>query len=254
MQHEQFLAARQIVLAGVPNKWRLGQISRESLDRFVFEPEDVIVVLGQDGLVANVAKYLTGQLVVGINPDRKSYDGLLVSHAPEATRSLLNGAVAGEVNVRARTMVEATLDDGQRLIALNEIFVGHKTHQSARYRLTFKGRVERQSSSGVIVATSTGATGWALSISQSRGATSPLPPPASPNLCFFVREAFPSVSTGTAITAGQLDPSDELNVVSELESDGVIFGDGIESDHLAFGWGMHLSIRAAQQHLNLVAA
>jgi hypothetical protein len=34
-------------------------------------------------------------------------------------------------------MVQAELDDGQRLLALNEIFVGHRTHQSARYRLGF---------------------------------------------------------------------------------------------------------------------
>ena len=49
--------------------------------------------------------------------------------------------------------VAAEADDGQRLLALNEVFVGHTSHQSARYRVTFGDAEERQSSSGVIVAT-----------------------------------------------------------------------------------------------------
>ena len=41
---------------------------RGDLDRFLFEPDDLVVIVGQDGLVANVSKYLDGQPVVGINP------------------------------------------------------------------------------------------------------------------------------------------------------------------------------------------
>ncbi len=43
-------------------------MSRPELNRFLFEPEDVVIAVGQDGLVANVAKYLSGQMVVGVNP------------------------------------------------------------------------------------------------------------------------------------------------------------------------------------------
>lgn len=42
-------------------------IKRAHFDRFVFAPEDVVIAVGQDGLVANVAKYLDGQPVLGIN-------------------------------------------------------------------------------------------------------------------------------------------------------------------------------------------
>jgi hypothetical protein len=45
---------------------------------FVFGPEDTIVALGQDGLVANTLKYLDGQSLVGVNPDPKRYDGQLL--------------------------------------------------------------------------------------------------------------------------------------------------------------------------------
>jgi NAD kinase len=72
-------------------------------------------------------------------------------------------------------MAHARLDDGQQLLALNEIFVGHRTHQSARYRIRpADEQEERHSSSGVIVSTGTGATGWARSIQRS--AQTGLPP------------------------------------------------------------------------------
>src|SRR3954452_15133469 len=54
------------VLAAVPQRWRRAHVQRADLDRFLFEPEDFVLPVGQDGLVANVAKYLRGQPVAGI--------------------------------------------------------------------------------------------------------------------------------------------------------------------------------------------
>src|SRR6266700_6241111 len=48
------------------------------LPNFVFGPEDIVVALGQDGLVANTLKYLNGQPLVGVNPDPRRYDGQLL--------------------------------------------------------------------------------------------------------------------------------------------------------------------------------
>jgi hypothetical protein len=44
-------------------------------------------------------------------------------------------------------MVDARLDDGRRLLALNEVFLGHASHQSARYALEVADEAERHSSS-----------------------------------------------------------------------------------------------------------
>ena len=45
------------------------------------------------------------------------------------------------------TLVAADLDDGQRLLALNEVFGGHQSHQSARYRIRFATLAEHHASS-----------------------------------------------------------------------------------------------------------
>jgi hypothetical protein len=228
-------------------------VERADLDRFVFGDEDVIVVVGQDGLVANVAKYLAGQPVVGINPEPHRNAGVLVRHPPTAIKGLLAAAVlpAAERPVQARTMVEARTDDGQVLRALNEVFVGHASHQSARYRIQPPGaEAERQSSSGVLVGTGTGATGWCASVWRMRGSDLELPTPSEARLCWFVREAWPSPATGTDQVEGALADDDTLGIVAE--SDLVVFGDGMERDALALSWGQRVTVGVAARQLHLV--
>ena len=150
-------------------------------------------------------------------------------------------------------MVEAILDDGQRLLALNEIFVGHASHQSARYTIEAPGSTERQSSSGIVVTTGTGATGWGRSISLERHSAVAMPGPEEPALAYFVREAWPSVTSGATVTEGRLEAATPLGVRSEMNSGGVVFGDGIEADRLEFGFGRYLSVRVADQRLRLVS-
>src|SRR5262249_55935491 len=155
----------------------------------------VVIAVGQDGLVANVAKYLHGQPVIGVNPSPRHYEGVLVRHPAPAIGDLLALFARRQLVCEERTMVEARLGNGQTLVALNEIYVGHRTHQSARYRIAFGPRSERQSSSGLIVATGTGASGWAKSVSALRKSAPPLPRPQDAQLVFLVREAWASVAT-----------------------------------------------------------
>lgn len=251
-RHDAVHAALTEVSAAIPTEWRRGQVERADLDRFLFEPDDIIVVVGQDGLVANVAKYLDHQRVLGINPEPEINPGVLVPVAPTDFAATLSAVDRSAAEIKPRTMVEALSDDGQSLAALNEIFVGHPSHQSARYRLTTpEGVAERQSSSGLIVSTGTGATGWCRSIWLERRSQLDLPTPQAPALVWFVREAWPSPATGTTSTEGTLTGPDQLVVTAE--TDGlVVFGDGIETDRLTLSWGQQLSVRLAHRQLQLV--
>lgn len=250
--HRAQEAALGAVLQAIPATWRRASLLRADLDRFLFEPGDIVVAVGQDGLVANVAKYLEGQPVLGVNPDPARFDGVLVPHDPGAVVALLPRVARREVEIERRTMVEALRDDGQRLLALNEIFVGHRGHQSARYLLRHGQLQERHSSSGLIVSTGTGATGWARSIHRCHRSDLALPVPTAPQLVFFVREAFPSRATGCAVTEGIIDRRGRLDLRSEMDEGGVVFGDGIEEDRLEFGWGRGLTVRRAERTLDLV--
>ncbi|WP_279581015.1 NAD(+)/NADH kinase [Fodinicola feengrottensis] len=164
-RHSQQQRAIAAVSAAIPADWRRGSVERADLPRFLFAPEDIVVIVGQDGLVANAAKYLDGQPVIGINADRARNPGVLVQHCPEAAGKLLDLAAAGKLasHVEARTMVTAVADDTQRLIALNEIYIGQSSHQTARYTVRTSDGAQRQASSGILVGTGTGATGWCRS-------------------------------------------------------------------------------------------
>jgi NAD kinase len=248
-RHELVAGAITTVLAAVPASWRRASVERAELARFVFEPGDIIVAVGQDGLVANVAKYLDGQPVIGINPEPGRNPGVLVRHQPSAAAGLLTAEGARCTQL---SMVAADADDGQRLVALNEVFVGHPGHQIARYALTTPGgRTEPQASSGVIIGTGTGATGWCRSAWLERHSQLALAGPSDRRLTWFVREAWPSPATGTGWTEGELSDGQVLSLT--VASDQlVMFGDGIEPDGISLSWGQSVTIGLATQTLRLV--
>ncbi|AYC37919.1 MULTISPECIES: NAD(+)/NADH kinase [Streptomyces] len=250
-RHERVRQALADVTSAIPLTWRQARVERADLDRFLFAPEDVVVVVGQDGLVANVAKYLAGQPVLGIDTEPGRNPGVLVRHRPRDTAGLL--AVAGR-SVDELTMVEAVADDTQRLVALNEIYLGAGGHQTARYRLGLEGDggvVEAQASSGVLVGTGTGATGWLRSVWQERGARLRLPGPTEDRLVWFVREAWPSPATGTSLTAGELAARARLRLTVESERL-IAFGDGMEGDALELTWGQTVEVGVCAERLRLV--
>ncbi|WP_411901824.1 NAD(+)/NADH kinase [Methylorubrum thiocyanatum] len=249
-RHERFHAVLARARAAVPGEWRQALVRRADLDRFLFGPDDVVVAVGQDGLIANVAKYLGAQPVIGVNPAPDLYDGVLARNPVERLPRLLPASVAGDVALERRTMVEAVIDGTERLFALNEIFVGHRSHQSARYRIEDGTASEDQSSSGLIVASGTGATGWARSISEATGLDLSLAPDERA-VGYWVREPFPSVATATRLRAGKLTDAD-LVVTSRMNEGGVVFADGIEQDFLGFGWGRQVRIAPADRALHLV--
>ncbi|NUK03778.1 hypothetical protein [Streptomyces lunaelactis] len=254
-RHHRTRRALADVAAAVPLQWRGTRVERADLDRFLFGPEDVVVVVGQDGLVANAAKYLSGQPVVGIDTDPGRNPGVLVRHLAADAAKLLPAAASRRGTVDELTMVEAVADDTQRLLALNEIYLGPPGHQPARYRLGPDGEAapaEAQASSGVLVGTGTGATGWLRSLWQQRGSSLGLPGPAEPQLIWFVREAWPSPTTGTSFVEGALTDSQRLRLT--VESDRLVaFGDGMETDALHLTWGQTVRLGIADMALRLLS-
>ena len=135
---------------------RVHVIERGFLPSYLFTPRDLVVAIGQDGLVVNTAKYLDGQPLVAINPDPGHLMGVLLPYRPEEAARAVARVMEGKEGVRAVTMAEVRLSDGQRLLAFNDLFIGPRSHTSARYAIQHRDRHEIHSSSGVIVATGAG--------------------------------------------------------------------------------------------------
>ncbi len=253
-QHTSLQEALDAINAALPADWRRGHVDRDDLPRFLFAPEDIVITVGQDGLVANVAKYLDGQPVIGINTDPRRNPGVLACFAPDEVGKVLPRVLSGKAAQQKRAMATATLDDGQRISGLNEIYIGHSSHQSSRYLLTTPdGRQERHSSSGIVVGTGTGSTGWCVSIAGERAMQAELPAPVAMELAWFVREAWPSPGTGATLTTGRISARDALTITCESERL-VAFADGVETDHLVLSYGQQITVGVSNKQLNLVVS
>lgn len=242
------------VTSAIPAHWRRGVVERADLPRFLFAPDDIIVAVGQDGLVANIAKYVENQVVIGVDPEPGRNPGVLVPHPPRSAADLLTAAASPHADRRTErlAMVTAVTDDGQRLTALNEIYIGQPTHQTARYTLRLPdGQAEAQASSGLIVSTGTGATGWCRSAWLERKSPLVLPAPAQPRLAWFVREAWPSPATGTSLTEGSLTSGQTIELTADSDQL-IVFGDGIEADAVPLTQGQTARVQLAARSLCLL--
>lgn len=239
---------------------RVQLVQRAFLPNFLFGGQDIVVVLGQDGLVANTLKYLSGQPLIGVNPDPKRWDGQLLPFQVKHLDKVMREVMRGERPKREVTMAEAKLNTGLNLCAVNDLFIGMKSHGSARYRITSGKTAENHSSSGVIVSTGLGSTGWFKSLmtgaagvaTASGGAREAQVqdtrfPWESNYLYFTVREPFPSNTTGTNLVFGKVTPKQPLVIESQMGENGVIFSDGIEHDFLEFNSGTKATISIAQR-------
>jgi NAD kinase len=244
---------------------RLQIVDRRFVPNFIFGHRDTVIALGQDGLVANVMKYLDGQLLIGVNPDPERWEGVLLPfNVPDLDR-LIPEVFAEKRPIRSVTMAQATLNTGESLCAVNDLFIGQRTHISARYSIRIGERAESHSSSGIIVSTGLGSTGWLRSIiAGATGIASALigrelnvrrkRPFAwdSDYLYFSVREPWPSKTSGAKITFGKITPEKPLILVSYMPENGTIFSDGIESDFLQFNAGTEGIIGLAKKKGYLV--
>jgi NAD kinase len=247
---------------------RVQTVDRSFLPNFIFAPEDTVVTLGQDGLVANTLKYLNGQPVVGVNPDPERWDGRLLPFRVSDLAKLMPEVVLRKRNTRSVTMAKATLNNGQILYAVNDLFIGPKTHTSARYFIRCGKTGEAHSSSGVIVSTGMGATGWLKSLltgasaiataANGRGKSQPPQPGCyervtsgfkweSDYLYFTVREPFPTRTTSASLVFGRVTNNAPLILESQMAENGVIFSDGIEKDFLEFNSGTQAVIGIAEK-------
>ncbi len=263
-EHEQFHQSLVQVQRQLSTVLKNKIVEQAFLPAFLFNPNQVVIVIGQDGLVANTAKYVNGIPIIAVNPDIERYDGVLLPFNSDNFIVAVEKVITQQFNTKIATLAEARLNDGQRLLAFNDLFIGAASHVSARYRIAHQQQTEEQSSSGIIVSTQAGSTGWMSSVFnmsfaiqafvEQQPREKPVATLEANQLMFAVREPFQSKQTQTDLVAGILTAEISLQVESLMPINGVIFSDGIESDFLQFNSGAIASIGIAQEKAVLVIA
>lgn len=263
-EHEHFHDSLSLIQRSLTSVLKNKIIERSFLPSFLFNAKQVIVTVGQDGLVANTAKYAKQIPIVAVNPDQERYDGVLLPFQPNNFLTAIEKVMANTYKSKLSFFAEAILNDGQRLLAFNDLFIGATSHVSARYRISFNNKSEEHSSSGIIVSTQAGATGWLSSVLnmsigihnfiEKTGTTRKHAKLKDNQLMFAVREPFASKKTQIDTTAGIISGASKLIIQSYMPNNGLIFSDGIETDYLKFNAGAIATIGLAKEKANLVIA
>ena len=265
LEHENYYTARQQIEKTIQKYGRYQILDRVFLPNFIFGKDDIVVALGQDGLVANTMKYLDTQPLVGVNPDPDRWDGILLPFTLDTASNAVIRLCKGEYETKNVSMALASLKGGQSLLAVNDFFIGPKTHFSARYEISHNQVQEIHSSSGVIVSTGLGSTGWLSSILQgsqrinayltknfdninSLGAV----PWDADYLYFTAREPFVTKISGAELSFGKITQKKPLVLKSLMPEGGVIFSDGIENDFIEFNAGTEVIISLSERKGKLV--
>ncbi len=265
IEHETYQRAIRQAEKQLAALGRLQRLERSLLANFIFPEDATVVVLGPDGLVANTLKYLNQQAVIGVNPDPSRWDGVLLPFSVQELGSVMQQVLRRERDHRRVSMARVRLSDGQKLLGVNDLFIGPRSHTSARYDLEVGGRRETQSSSGVIVSTGLGSTGWLRSLITGAMGIQPHASDRrleglrshgyaweSNTLHFTVREPFPSRHSEANLVFGTIEQGSEIIITSRMPERGVIFSDGIEADFLDFNSGMTARIGLAERQGRLV--
>lgn len=261
-EHETFHNSLSTVQRNLSTVLKNKIVERSFLPSFIFNDNQIIITVGQDGLVANTAKYVQKIPIVAINPDEERYDGVLLPFNCNNFIEAVDKVITNNYQSKVTAFAEAKLNDGQRLLAFNDLFIGASSHISARYKITYENKTEEQSSSGIIVSTQAGSTGWLSSIFNMSNSVHKLVEKTTQKrkytkltndqLMFVVREPFASRKTQIETTTGILTGQSKLVVESFMPSNGIIFSDGIESDFLKFNSGAIVTIGTAAEKANLV--
>src|SRR5215467_16135809 len=130
-EHDAYQRSLEQVRRSIETGLKIQVMDRVLAPTCIFAKEDLVVTFGQDGLVANAAKYVAGQPILAVNPDPERFDGILLPFEAGDVRPNLERAIAGKATFRRVTLAEAKLRDGQRLLAFNDLFIGAGSHVSA---------------------------------------------------------------------------------------------------------------------------
>ena len=258
-EHRNYKTALQDAEMQLRALGRVQVLDRAFLTNFVFGREDTVVVLGQDGLVANTLKYLNEQPIIAVNPDPVRWDGALLPFAVNDVSRIVRDVLAQKRSIREITMAKAALTNGQLLYGVNDLFIGPKSHISARYQISIGDKKEQQSSSGIIVSTGLGRQDGSKAFWPGREASEALRNPLDTDeLKNFKWEIetistircenlFQAISSAATLVFGKVDTRAPLKLVSQMPENGVIFSDGIEADYLEFNSGMQAVISIAEK-------
>jgi len=160
------------------------------------ERYDMVVVVGGDGTVLDVARYVNTVPILAVNSSPSTSIGHFCCVKAEALCDVLEEIRSGKLRPRALTRIRVTMDGKvYRYPALNDVLLAHRVPAAtSRYIVRAGDEQEEQKSSGVWISTAAGSTGAILS------AGGEVMDAGDPRLQYRVREPFENLPDGRSFS------------------------------------------------------
>src|SRR3989338_8057803 len=201
-------------------------VERDLLKAHHVNGRNFIIAVGGDGTFLKSAQFIKDNtLIMGVNSDVKSKEGFYMHCSKIDFEEKLKMIKDGKFDIVKLLRLEAKID-GKLIddLALNEFYFGaDKSYLTSRYTLSAGNKKEYQRSSGVIIATPTGAMAWA----KAAGVKTT----SKPECQFIVREPFEfKLFKDYRLKKGTIKKDECIYIKSEM-NEGMIVSDSLSMEH-----------------------
>ena len=203
-------------------------ISADDLTRETAGRAGLVIALGGDNHFQYVSHFLADTPIIGVNYDPASSEGAVIYFSPcaEHLRDML---LSDTFSVEEWTRLQAEINGMPIMPATSEYFLGEEQRKDmSRYVTEFHGMAEKQKSSGVVVATGAGSSGWHNSASGHIHPAGKIFPTIDAVAEFIVTEPYKGRLTHYSMLQRTMGEDDVLVVKSLNDSRGIVTSDAIE--------------------------
>ncbi len=245
--HERQLQSRALAKEIFPNALI---IQKDNLTKENIKKVDITIALGGDNHFQYVSHFIENELILGVNSDFLSSEGVLLSGTTNNLELISNRCNNDDYIIEKWTRINVIINKKQVTRATCDIFVGEaERHLTSRNIIFYNGLTRQQKSSGILITTGSGSTGWYNSASRFID-EEPIFDPKSKYAKFIVTEPYKGSLTDYSLIKGKIDNDKILKINSLNSNNGRVIADSLEIFN--FNRGNFLEVEISDTPLNVL--
>lgn len=218
-------------------------------------PFQDVIALGGDGWVNNTSHFLTSQRMITINSDPEKSTGALSNFTVPSFKAKFHELEKGIFTVEYWTRLQAR-HNGEPIwpLALNDVCItANDPFDMSRYVIDYRGIQEEQKTTGVLVSTGTGSTGWHRNVHTTQQRESGIFSRDAQIAKFTVREVPAKPYADYQIVGGILEKGERLRLISYID-EMRIGPDSYKNYFTMAGNGDEITVEISDSPLRMVTA
>lgn len=202
-------------------------LERNELTRKLVRNADLVISLGGDDHFKYVSHFLENEVIAGINSDTFSSEGNLCYFTDAAD---VLAAIKGKFTVENWTRLQASVNGEKVQKATGDYSLGEYVEQfMSSYAIEYRGDKEEQKSSGVMVMTGAGSSGWGGDEARYLHPEGIAFPRTARIARFIVKTPHHGKYSGLTMLEGVIEAGEELIVHSLNKRQGIVAVDSLEN-------------------------